>query len=59
MTKPPENSSGGGMAKAKAPMGRTSRVTLEERLDAQQQQIKDLEEQIARISMHIFRRRVP
>jgi hypothetical protein len=39
-------------------MGRTSRVTLEERLDAQQQ-IKDLEEQIARISMHIFRRRVP
>ena len=46
------------MTKTNAPMGRTSRVTLEERLDAQQQ-IKDLEEQIARISMHIFRRRVP
>lgn len=47
------------MTKTNAPMGRTSRVTLEERLDAQQQQIKDLEEQIAKISMHIFRRRVP
>jgi len=47
------------MTKVNAPMGRTSRVTLEERLDAQQQQITDLEEQIARISMHIFRRRVP
>lgn len=47
------------MTKTNAPMGRTSRVTLGERLDAQQQQIKDLEEQIAKISMHIFRRRVP
>lgn len=43
----------------KAPMGRTSRVTLEERLNAQQQQILELEEQIARISTHLFRRRTP
>ena len=43
----------------KAPMGRASRVTLEERLDAQQQQIFELEEQIAKLSMHIFRRRTP
>ena len=47
------------MSEKKAPMGRVSRVTLTERLDAQQQQIKDLEEQIAKISMHIFRRRTP
>ena len=44
---------------SKTPMGRASRVTLEERLDAQQQQILELEEQIARISTHIFRRRTP
>jgi hypothetical protein len=47
------------MTQPKPPMGRVSRVTLTERLDAQQQQIKDLEEQIAKISMHIFRRRTP
>ncbi|MFA7122145.1 MAG: hypothetical protein WC277_11745 [Bacilli bacterium] len=44
---------------SKTPMGRTSRVTLEERLDAQQQQILVLEEQIAKLSMHLFRRRTP
>ena len=44
---------------SKTPMGRASRVTLEERLNAQQQQILELEEQIARISTHLFRRRTP
>jgi len=44
---------------SKTPMGRASRVTLEERLDAQQQQILVLEEQIAKLSMHLFRRRTP
>jgi len=47
------------MTAPKPPMGRISTVSLEERLDAQQQQIKDLEERIAKISLHIFRRRVP
>jgi hypothetical protein len=44
---------------SKTPMGRASRVTLEERLDTQQQQIFALEEQIAQISVHLFRRRTP
>lgn len=46
------------MAKKAAPMGRTSTVTPEELIEAQQQRILKLEEAVNTLSVHLFRRKI-